>query len=105
MDIDGFRWSPHRVAVKAPEHWSVHLPLETSPEGWIAADFDALVDSPLHAGPFQAEPFTVQACSHELLLIGAPPMGWPPNFLSDIERVCCATCRLMGTPPPAGDRL
>lgn len=77
----------------APEHWGVHLPLEASAEGWIAADFDALVDSPLHAGPFQTEPFTVQGCSHELLLIGTPPMGWPPTFVSDIEKVCSATCR------------
>ena len=104
MDIDGCRWSSHHVDVAAPDHWSVHLPLDTTADGWIAADFDALVDSPLHAGPFQAEPFIVESCSHELLLIGAPPMGWPPNFLSDIERVCSATCRLMGTAPPAGDR-
>ena len=104
MDIDGCRWSPHHVAVTAPEHWSVHLPLETSAEGWVAADFDALVDSPLHAGPFQAEAFTVEGKRHELLLIGTPPMGWPPNFISDIEKVCSATCRLLGTPPPAGER-
>ena len=104
MDIDGCRWSPHHVAVTAPEHWSVHLPLEASAEGWVAADFDALVDSPLHAGPFQAEPFMVEGKTHELLLIGTPPMGWPPNFISDIEKVCSATCRLLGTPPPAGDR-
>ena len=104
MDIDGCRWSPHHVAVTAPEHWSVHLPLEPSAEGWVAADFDALVDSPLHAGPFQAAPFTVEGKRHELLLIGTPPMGWPPNLISDIEKVCSATCRLLGTPPPAGDR-
>ena len=69
MEIVGCRWSTHRVVVTAPQHWSVHLPLEASAEGWVAADFDALVDSPLHAGPFQAEPFTVEGKNHELLLL------------------------------------
>ena len=30
MDIDGCRWSSHHVDVVAPDHWSVHLPLDTS---------------------------------------------------------------------------
>ena len=104
MEIEGFRWMPHHLEVSAPSHWQVHLPLESSVKGWLAPDFDALIDTPLHAGPFAVEPFTVHGHRHELLLIGAPPFGWPESFISDIERVCQATCDLMGTPPPAGDR-
>ena len=104
MEIEGFRWMPHHLEVSAPSHWQVHLPLESSVRGWLAKDFDALIDTPLHAGPFAVKPFTVHGHRHELLLIGAPPSGWPESFMSDIERVCQATCDLMGTLPPAGDR-
>ena len=104
MEIEGFRWMPHHLEVSAPSHWQVHLPLESSVRGWLAKDFDALIDTPLHSGPFAVKPFTVHGHRHELLLIGAPPSGWPESFISDIERVCQATCDLMGTLPPAGDR-
>ena len=54
MEVDGCRWSPHQLSVRAPETWSVHVPLVHSGDGWLAADFDSLVDSPVHAGPFEA---------------------------------------------------
>ena len=104
MEVEGFRWDQHHLSVAAPDHWQVHCPLPVSGGGWLAADFDALIDSPVHAGPFAAQSFDVQGHQHELLLIGDPPGGWPPSFLNDVERVCVATCQLMGTPPPAGDR-
>ena len=104
MEIEGFRWMPHHLEVSAPSHWQVHLPLEPASKGWLAKDFDALIDTPLHAGPFGVQPFTVHGHRHELLLIGSPPLGWPETFTADIERVCQATCELMGTAPPAGDR-
>ena len=104
MEIEGCRWSPHLLDVIAPDDWLVHLPLPRDRDGWTAADFDDLVDSPLHAGPFAAQQFSVSGRTHELVLIGAPPNAWPTQFLRDVERVCEATCRLMQTPPPAGDR-
>ena len=58
----------------------------------------------MHAGPFDVERFDVDGHDHELLLIGSPPGGWPPSLTQDITSVCRATCRLMDTPPPAGDR-
>ena len=103
MEVQGCRWSPHQLTVSTPESWSVHVPLDHSSDGWSAADFDALVDSPVHAGPFEARLIRVLDHQHQLLLIGAPPAGWPPSFLDDVVAVCEATCRLMGTPPPAGD--
>ena len=103
MEVQGCRWSPHQLTVSTPESWSVHVPLDHSSDGWSAADFDALVDSPVHAGPFEARLIRVLDHQHQLLLIGAPPAGWPPSFLDDVVAVCEATCHLMGTPPPAGD--
>ena len=104
MEVEGCRWDPHHLTVSAPEAWSVHVPLDDFRDGWLAADFDSLVDSPVHAGPLDTRSFRVLDHQHELLLIGAPPSGWPASFLDDVTAVCEATCRLMGTSPPAGDR-
>ena len=104
MEVEGFRWEPHHLSVAVPDHWQAHCPLPVTDGGWVASDFDELIDSPLHAGPFSATGFEVNGCRHELLLIGDPPGGWPKAFTADVERVCEATCQLMGTSPPAGDR-
>lgn len=104
MELDGCRWTTHALSVLAPDHWQVHVPLESSAAGWIAADLDALIDSPVHAGPFPSTAFTVEGQAHELVLIDAPPTQWPATFQKDVEAICAATCRLMGTVPPAGHR-
>ena len=104
MHVDDQRWHPHHLQVVAPEPWNVHVPLENDQKGWVAVDFDALVDSPVHAGSFDLEPFEVEGCQHQLLLIGHPPGGWPDQLNADVASVCSAVCRLMGTDPPAGDR-
>ena len=103
MLIDGERWNPHHLQLSLPNGWLGHLPLPRVDDGYEAKDFDHLVDAPVHAGPFHSRPFSVCGHQHELLTIGIPPMGWPPTFEADIEAVCEAACRLMGTPPPAGD--
>ena len=56
MNVEECRWSPHHLTIEAPETWTVHVPLPVERGGWLAADFDALVDSPVHAGPFDAMP-------------------------------------------------
>ena len=104
MELDGCRWSPHLLAVSCSENWQVHCPLTRDGDGWRAVDFDELLDSPVQAGPFRCQPFQVLDHRHYLLLMGDPPGGWPSTLKADVERVCEATSRLMGTPPPAGDR-
>ncbi|BEV36219.1 PDZ domain-containing protein [Synechococcus sp. M16CYN] len=104
LEVEGFRWLPHRLQVVVPNSWQVHIPLTRLEQGWYAEDLDELIDSPLHAGLFGFQSFTVQGYRHELLLIGSHPFGWPETFVVDLERVCKATCQLMGTAPPAGDR-
>ena len=104
IEVDGRRWASHDLEILAPDHWETHVPLERRGSRWSAVDLDALIDSPVHAGPFPAQPFEVAGHAHELVLIDAPPQGWPTRLRADVEAICAATCRLMGTPPPAGDR-
>jgi predicted metalloprotease with PDZ domain len=104
MLVDGFRWAPHHLELVLPSGWQAAVPLPHDQGIYHSDDFDALVDSPVHAGCFESQPFEVMGCQHELILFGAPPQGWPPGFLRDISAVCEATCRLMQTSPPSADR-
>lgn len=104
MQIDGCRWQEHHLSVSVSSPWKVHVPLPCQGGVWVAEDFDALVDSPVHAGDVDVAPFEVDGYRHELLLIGSPPGGWPTDFKRNVEAVCSATCRLLGTAPPAGNR-
>lgn len=103
MLVDGERWHEHRLQVSVPEHWSVAVPLPHDGSGsmFVARDFDQLVDSPVHAGPFQPERLNVRGHEHELILIGSPPCGWPGSFKQDLEAVCTAVCTLVDSDPPA----
>jgi len=104
MLVDDERWSTHTLALTVPEDWRARVPLPQHEGRYQAEHFDALIDSPVHAGPLVSETFVVNGCSHELVLIGSPPQGWPETLLSDIQEVCKACCRLMAEPPPSGDR-
>ena len=103
VEVADHRWTPHRLTVKTPEGWSTHVPLPEA-ETFQADNFDQLVDAPVHAGRLKAQLFSVNECRHELLLIGQPPGGWPENLINDISEVCSATCRLMQSSPPCGNR-
>ena len=38
MDVEGSRWHEHRLTVKVPEPWRVHVPLRAVDDAWIAED-------------------------------------------------------------------
>ena len=103
MLVDGKRWFAHTLELLLPEGWEGHVPLPKHRGSYVGANFDQLVDSPVHAGAFKAQPFVVAGCRHSLLLIGTPPMGWPKTLINDVEAVCSAAVDLMAGPPPAGD--
>ena len=75
MLVEGQRWTPHRMKVVTPSHWSVACPLPNHDDGYVAEDFDHLVDAPVHAGVIDTRSLTVREQPHHLVLIGAPPSG------------------------------
>ncbi|MEB3159658.1 MAG: signal protein PDZ [Synechococcus sp.] len=103
MQIEGQRWQPHALSLLLPNGWNSFVPLPVEDRSFLARDFDQLVDSPVHAGSFEAIPFSVNGFQHSLVVIGNPPMGWPESLVADVEAICSAACALMGSPPPAGD--
>ncbi len=113
LELEGERWTPHRLQLQLPEGWRPFLTLPRQADGsWLAADFDALVDSPLEVGPHREHPFAVRGVAHRWVTWGgAPAQGEEllqrlPTLLEDAAAVAEACCRLMAVPaPPCRDYL
>jgi predicted metalloprotease with PDZ domain len=108
LELEGERWSPHRLEMLLPDGWEAFVPLPNDPRGgWIARDFDQLVDSPVEAGPHRGLSFEVAGVPHRWVTWGACPGGeaWLlerfPSLLTDVQQVCLRCCQLMGVERPA----
>lgn len=105
LQVEGHRWSPHRLRLTLPEGWRPFLPLEGDPEaGWLATDFDQLVDSPLEAGPHREHGFDVAGVPHRWVTWGDDLPGLDPQWLGDVYQICLSCCRLLNQPAPAASR-
>ena len=115
IQIEGERWHPHGLQLQLPEGWKPFVPLpemgigSKEADGWIAADFDQLIDTPIEVGPHGAHSFSVAGVPHRWVTWGETLAGRDfitadPHWLSDVERVCQACCALMGVNQPAADQ-
>ena len=107
LQVEGERWTPIRLNLTLPPGWTPFLPLPADGcGGWLARDFDHLIDTPIEAGPHACHPFTVAGVPHRWVGWGEDLVGADAGWLSDVERVCLACCRLMGVErPPTADYL
>ncbi|EDY37513.1 hypothetical protein CPCC7001_392 [Cyanobium sp. PCC 7001] len=109
LELEGERWSPHRLVLELPPGWRPFVPLPADPEGtWTARDFDQLVDTPVEVGPHPCHSFSVAGVPHRWVswgrtLAGNDPVEEDARWLADVEQVCLACCRLMGVERPAAD--
>jgi predicted metalloprotease with PDZ domain len=75
MYTDERRDEPLTVIVEAPEHWRVSTGLSDDPQGhqgrgFVARDYDTLVDCPLEIGEHDWVTFTVRGVPHEIMIWG-----------------------------------
>lgn len=117
LELEGERWSPHRLQLQLPPGWQPFVPLPEAPQsdanggtdaGWLARDLDQLLDTPIEVGPHRAHGFSVAGVPHRWVswgadLHGGDPVEADPLWLHDLERVCLACCRLMGVERPAAE--
>lgn len=102
LQVEGERWSPHRLELLLPEGWSPFLPLQPDADGhWWARDFDQLIDTPIEAGPHPVHDFAVAGVPHRWVSWGGDLPQRDPRWLADVEQVCLQCCRLIGEPRPA----
>jgi predicted metalloprotease with PDZ domain len=66
---------------------------------FVAADYDALVDSPLYAGTPQQTPFTVGDKTFILLTQGGGPRWDNAQAAADVQKIVAAQIRLWGALP------
>ncbi|SBO42209.1 M61 family metallopeptidase [Cyanobium sp. NIES-981] len=109
LELEGERWSAHRLCLQLPPGWQAFVPLPADPDGgWTARHFDALVDTPVEVGPHPCHAFAVAGVPHRWVTWGRTLSGGDlpqedPRWLADVEQVCLACCRLMGVDRPAAD--
>ena len=103
MAVESQRWQPQQLSLLLPPGWSVATSLETTPEGWRAANYDELVDSPLALGDLHTLHFDVGGVPHRWVWQGlqrpAPLQSWQEQ----LPKICAATCALLGAERPVSD--
>ena len=111
LELEGERWSAHRLHCSLISGWQAFSSLPGDPNtGFVARDFDQLLDSPLEVGPHPDWAFSVAGVPHRLVCWGGEPgrglwlLERFPDLLADLERVCLACCRLMGVERPAAEQ-
>ena len=94
---------PHEVVVDLPPGWrSVATALDPLPgveHGFVAADFDTLVDSPILAGSPSVHAFDVDGIPHALVNIGDDRFWDGARAAADVGKIVRATRDLWGGLP------
>ena len=99
---DASRSMPQHVAVNLPADWrSVHTSLVPAQgaEGWTAADFDELVDSPILAGNAQAYRFELEGQSYALVNEGDTTLWDGTQAAQDVAAIVKAVQSFWGIDP------
>ena len=100
---EGHEAAPQRLTLgPLPAGWDVATGLSAHPEGgWIAPDYDALIDHPVELGAFWRGEFTAGGVAHEFIVAGALPGFDGERLLADTQKICAAQIAFWH---PEGDR-
>ncbi len=104
LEVEGERWTPHRLALVLPSGWESFVPLPRDADGhWQAPSYDALVDAPVEVGPHTSHRFCVEGVPHRWVTweTGRPLLELHPDLLVQVAAVCRSCCRFMGESLPA----
>ncbi len=86
--IPGFEDCPIEIKIVTPyPDWQITTPLpEISPQTFLAADLDTLIDSPFEIGNQQIYDFTVLDKPHQLVVWGEGNLD-PDSAIADIKKI------------------
>ena len=90
LRVEGRENEPHGIALAGlPRGWSVATAMAGDGEkGYLAADYDELVDHPFELGRFWHGRFEVAGVAHEFAVAGAWPGFDGERLLADTRRIC-----------------
>jgi predicted metalloprotease with PDZ domain len=100
--IDARRGTPHEVTLDLPTGWRVTTALHPSGErGYLAADLDELLDSPIHAAGGPVRELDAAGRPHELAVWGRPEPGAATldDLAADTRRIVEAHVEVFGGVP------
>ncbi|MGD0758825.1 MAG: PDZ domain-containing protein [Candidatus Sulfotelmatobacter sp.] len=95
------RGAPMAVGFKrVPEGWHIATPLASSPDGgFIAENYDRLVDSPVEIGTFQESDFD-EAGGHFRVIVDAEPADYDmAKIVADLHKIVAAAISWMDDRP------
>jgi predicted metalloprotease with PDZ domain len=95
------RGSPMTVRFnRVPEGWRIATPLASSPDGgFIAENYDRLVDSPVEIGTFQESDFD-EAGAHFRVIVDAEPADYDMSkIVADLHKIVAAAISWMNDRP------
>jgi predicted metalloprotease with PDZ domain len=98
--VPGYEHCPIEITIVSPHpDWQVTTPLpEISPQTFLAADFDTLVDSPFEIGTQQIYEFTVLGKPHQLVVWGEGNLD-PQVAITDIKKIIQVESDIFGGLP------
>lgn len=96
----GFETREHHVALAGvPAGWQVATEMPAAQAGWVAADYDELLDHPFEIGPHWQGQFEAGGIPHRIVVAGAWPSFDGRRLLADVQRICEAQIAFWGGAP------
>jgi predicted metalloprotease with PDZ domain len=99
----GRQQGPYEVTLDLPKSWTRHISgmklKPGSPNTYIAADFDELLDSPIYAGNGPIHEFEVEGKQHYLVNQGEGDMWDGPASARDVAKIVAEYSRMWGGLP------
>jgi predicted metalloprotease with PDZ domain len=90
LRIEGRETETHSITLaRLPRGWQVATAMPSDgKQGYVAADYDELVDHPFELGPFWRGDFKAAGVAHEFVVSGAWPGFDGDRLLADVHRIC-----------------
>ncbi len=98
MYVEGHEHLPCSLEVSAPETWRVTTALPCTDAAFRAADYHALIDSPLEIGTHAVLPFDAGGVSHRYAVWGRGNLD-PDRLVQDTQRIIDAVATFWGGLP------
>ena len=96
--VRGRLQEPHRVSISPPAGWQVFTALPADREGWLAPDYDTLVDSPIEVGPHRVLEYEQQGVPFRVVLAGEGDLD-EERLLRDTAKVTECVAQVFGSLP------
>jgi len=89
MRVHGREHEPHGWTLGTlPRGWQVATACPVGEDGYLAADYDELVDHPVELGAFWSGRFEAGGVPHEFVVAGALPGFDGERLLADAQKIC-----------------